>query len=61
MDHTGNKSSNFCVLSCEHDVLQIYKIKSLNQLAQQSDLLVAYLRRVPIEVKSAIHWIDASW
>ena len=26
MDHTGNKSSNFCVLACEHDVFQINKI-----------------------------------
>ena len=32
MDHTGNKSSHFLVLSCEHDVFQIKSDRGIKEI-----------------------------
>ena len=41
MDHTGNKSEDFRVLSCEHDVLQI-KSKISNQYFSRGKVVTAF-------------------
>ena len=49
MDHTGNKSSHFCVLSCEHDVFQIKFKKIITDIVNSNS---SHLSRAAHRVKS---------